>query len=146
MKYLALATAAVAVAGLAACSHSATPAASASHQALPAPISCSQQYATWEHGKGSGIIAALNAVSLADTMGGTTALTAALEKAKPAVARGARYPLPACADPIGYWNVVLMHVNAAVASLGSPSSVRAAMKDVPRITQSLTTELKHIPQ
>jgi hypothetical protein len=143
MKHLALAAAGAAVAGLAACSHSAAPtAASASHRAVTPPVSCSQQYATWEHGHGKGLIAALNAVSSAGTAGDTHALAVALKKAEPAVTRGASHPLPACADPRGYWDVLLMHVNAAVASRASASSVRAAMKDVPSIEAKLIAELK----
>jgi hypothetical protein len=111
---------------------------------MAAPVSCGQQYATWEHGNGKGLIAALNAVSSAVTVGNAYALTAALKKAEPAITRGARYPLPACADPRGYWDVLLMHVNAAAASKGSASNTRAAMKDVPKITQNLTNELKQI--
>ena len=143
MKYLALAAAGAAVVGLAACSHSAAPtAASASHRAVTPPVSCSQQYATWKHGHGKGLIAALSAVSSAGTAGDNHALAAALKKAEPAVATGARHPLPACADPRGYWDVLLMHVNAAVASKNSASSVRAAMKDVPKLEDRLITELK----
>ena len=144
MKRIALAAAGAAVVGLAACSHAAAPtAASASHRTVTAaPVSCSQQYATWEHGQGKGLIAALNAVSSAGTAGDTQVLTAALKKAGPAVARGARHPVPACADPRGYWSVLLMHVNAAVASRGSASSVRAAMTDVPKIEHKLIAELK----
>jgi hypothetical protein len=37
-----------------------------------------------------------------------------------------------------------MHVNAAVASRHSPSSVRAAMKGVPKIERELTTEVKSV--
>ena len=68
-------------------------------------------------------------------------LTIALKKEKPAVARAARHPIPACADPRGYWNVLLMHVNAAAAGKGPESSLRAAMKDVPVIHHMLLTEI-----
>jgi hypothetical protein len=68
-------------------------------------------------------------------------LTAVLKKAEPAVARAARYPMPACADPKGYWEPLLMHINAAAASTGSASSLRAAMKGVPMITRELVAEL-----
>ncbi len=87
-------------------------------------------------------MAALHAVSVASTAGQTRALTVVLKKAKPAVARAARYPVPACADPRGYWSVLLMHVNAAVASSGSASTVRAAMNDVPKIENELTAEIR----
>jgi hypothetical protein len=107
------------------------------------PVSCGQQYRAWEQGPGKGLIAAIHAVSVAaGTAGDPQVLTVALTKAGPAVARGARHPVPACADPRGYWDVLLMHVNAAVASKASASSVRAAMQDVPRLENELTAELK----
>ena len=91
-------------------------------------------------------MSALNAVSSAATAGDAQVLTAALEQARPAVARAARHPIPACADPRGYWSVLLMHVNAAVASKGSAASVRAAMQNVPKIQHKLTTEVKQTAQ
>ena len=145
MKRIALAATGAAVIGLAACSHSAAPtapvAAPASHGPVSVPVSCSQQYQAWEHGPGKGLIAAIHAVSVAGTAGDPQVLTAALEKAQPAVARGASHPVPACADPRGYWNVLLMHVNAAVSGHPSAPSVRAALKDVPAIEHALTAEL-----
>jgi hypothetical protein len=69
-------------------------------------------------------------------------LTAVLKKTEPAVTRAARYPMPACADPQGYWEVLLMHVNAAAASTGSASTLRAAMMGVPTITREFLAELK----
>jgi hypothetical protein len=39
-----------------------------------------------------------------------------------------------------------MHVNAAVASKGSASSARAALKDVPRIENELTAEIQAAAQ
>jgi hypothetical protein len=149
MKGLALAAAGAAVIGLTACSHNTGPsAAPASHgSGTPiAPVSCGQQYRTWKHGQGKGLMSALGAVSTAATAGDAQVLTAALQQAKPAVARAARHPIPACADPRGYWSVLLMHVNAAVASKGSASSVRAAMQDVPKIQHKLTTEVKQTAQ
>src|SRR5215470_10651220 len=147
MKRIVLAAAAAAVVGMAACSHSAAPATPAAPAAAPAshgpasvPVSCGQQYRAWEHGPGKGLIDAIHAVSVAGTVGDPQVLTVALEKARPAVASGARHPVPACADPRGYWNVLLMHVNAAVASKASASSVRAAMQDVPKIENQLTAE------
>jgi len=141
VKRIVLIASGAALAGLAACSSSAAPAAAPGN--APVPVSCAQRYQAWEHGQGTGVIAALQAVSVADTAGSAKILTAALAKAKPTVARATRYPVPACADPRGYWNVLLMHVGAAVASAGSsPSSARAAMKDVPRIENELTAELK----
>ena len=140
---LIVAGAAAAVAGLTACSHSAAPtAAAAGSPSVRVPVSCGQQYSTWAHGQGKGAVAALDAVSSAETAGDTTVLTAALKKNSPAISRAARHPVPACADPAGYWGVLMMHVSAAAASTGSASSVRAAVKGVPKIEHQLTAEFK----
>jgi len=139
-----------AAAGLTACSTTATPAApaapaaAASHPSVRVPVSCSQQYSTWDHGQGRGLIAALHAVSSAGTAGDTPVLAATLKTAGPAVARATRHPVPACADPRGYWDVLLRHVTAAAANTGSASSMRAAMKGVPEIEHQLTAELKQL--
>ena len=149
MKRITLAAASVAAVGLTACSNAAAPAAApASHgttSVTRTPVSCSQQYHTWTHGQGKGLIAALHGVSVAGTAGDSQALTVALKKAGPVVAKATHHPIPACADPRGYWAVLLMHVNAAVASRHSPSSIRAAMKGVPRIEHELTVEVKSMP-
>jgi hypothetical protein len=139
LKRIALAVAGAAVIGLTACSGGAPAAAPGN---APVPVSCGQQYQAWEHGQGAGLITALHTVSVASTAGNLKVLTVALEKARPAVAKAGRYPVPACADPRGYWSVLLMHVNAAVASEGSASSVRAAIKDVPKIENELTAEIQ----
>jgi hypothetical protein len=151
MKALAIAAAGAAVIGLTACSHSATPkAGSVSHGTgagtAVAPVSCSQQYRAWTHGEGSGVMDALNAVTSAATAGNARALTAALHQARPAVAKAAKHPIPACADPSGYWNVLLMHVNAAVSSKASASNVHAALQEVPKIHNQLVDEVKQIAQ
>ena len=144
MKRIVFIAAGAAVAGLAACSSTATPttAAPASNGSARVPVSCTKQYTTWMHGQGKGLIATLDAVSSAGTARDAHVLTATLKKAKPAVDRAARHPVPACADPRGYWDVLLMHVNAAAATKTSASTVRAAMKGVPEIERQLTAELK----
>jgi len=151
LKRIILAAVGAAVAGLTACSSAAAPAApgaasaaSASHGSVRVPVSCSQQYNTWEQGQGKGLVAALNAVSSAETVGDTQALMATLDKSKPAIATAARHPMPACADPRGYWDVLLMHVSAAAATKSSASSVQAAMQGVPELEHQLTAELKQL--
>ena len=89
---------------------------------------------------------ALKAVTSAASARDARVLAAALHQATPAVAKAAQHPIPACADPSGYWNVLLMHVNAAVASKASVSNVRAAMQDVPKIHNKLVDEVKKIAQ
>jgi hypothetical protein len=142
LKRIVFAAAGAAVVGLTACSGGGAPAAAPGN--APVPVGCAQQYQAWEHGRGTGLVAALHAVSVASTAGNAKVLTATLNKARPAVARAARYPVPACADPRGYWSVLLMHVNAAVGSKGSASSTRAALKGVPAIEKELTAELRAI--
>ena len=149
MKRIILAAAVVAVAGLTACGgKAAAPTAGpASHKnVVRVPVSCSQRYDTWTHGQGKGLIVALDAVSTAETAGDTQALTATLKRTRSVVSWAARHPVPACADPMGYWDVLLMHVTAAGSNTGSASSVHAAMKGVPKIDHQLTAELKQTAQ
>jgi hypothetical protein len=144
LKRIILAATVATVAGLTACGNAAAPtAAPASHKSVVrVPVSCSQRYNTWTHGQGKGLIAALDAVSSAETAGNTQVLAATLRKTRSAVSWAAHHPVPACADPMGYWDVLLMHVTAAAANTGSASNVRAAMKGVPKIEHQLTAELK----
>lgn len=160
MKPFALAvSAAGAVVALTACSHS--PAASlapsgssnvsssaaspsaASHSA--APVDCPAQYDAWRHGPAKKAIAAIHAVDSASKAKSASARTAAVKKAGPAVVKAARYPIPACADPQGYWTALLMHVNAAAGSVGSASgraSVALALKGISTLDRRLSAELK----
>jgi hypothetical protein len=143
LKRIILAATVAAVAGLTACGSAATPAAApGSHQTVRVPVSCTQRYNTWIHGQGKGLIAALDAVSSAETAGNVHVLTATLNRTKSAISWAARHPVPACADPAGYWNVLLMHVTAAADNTHSAPSVRAAMKNVPEVEHQLTAELK----
>ena len=139
MKRIVLAVASAALVGLTACSGGGAPGAVLGN--APVPVSCSQKYQTWAHGQGAGLVTTIHEFSVAVATGDSQALTVALRKAKPTVVRASRYPVPACADPRGYWSVLLMHVNAAVGGNQSASSVHAALKDVPAIEQELTAEL-----
>ena len=142
MKRIIAVVAVAAAAGLTACTHAAAPvAAPAGQQSVRVPVSCSQQYSTWTHGQGKGLIATLDALSSAARAGDTQVLTAKLKTTKSAISLAARHPVPACADPRGYWDVLLRHVSAA-ANTSSASSMQAAMKGVPEIDRQLTVELK----
>jgi hypothetical protein len=152
MKRIALAAGAAiaALAGLAACTHAAAPGSvhpgqrPSGQRAAALPLTCAQQYSAWVNAGGKGVLAALHAVSVAQTAGNAQALTVALREARPAVAQAALHPVPACADRRGYWTVLLMHVNAAADGAGSASSARAALTGVPAIEQELTAELKSV--
>ena len=148
MKRIILIVASAAVAaGLTACSggsggpSAADPA--ASHKTVVrVPASCGEQYSAWARGHGKGLVATVDAVSSAATAANPHALKSALKKARLATASAARHPMPGCADPRGYWYVLLMHVNAAAAKGTSASGRRAALTGVTHIQHELTTELK----
>lgn len=145
MKRIILILAGAAVAGLTGCSSTAGPAAAPAGNAgvVHVPVSCSQQYQTWTHGQGRGVITALDAISSAETAGDVRVLTVTLNRAKPAISSAGRYPVPSCADPRGYWYPLLMHVTAA-ANTRSASTVHAALQGVPEIVHELTVELKAV--
>lgn len=149
MKPLALlATAAAAVAGLAACSHAAAP--SAAHVSRKTVVhaavlvNCPREYDTWKQGPAGKLTGTLDSVTEANVAGNMAALAAALKKAGPAVTAAARYPMPACADPKGYWIALMMHVNAAASLHAAPgsASVRLALKGVGKLEHELSAELK----
>lgn len=138
-----------AVLGLTACSGATGPRAASAGRDTGAPVvpvSCGQQYRSWTSGEGKGLMSAFDAVSSAATAGDRQALHRALRHAGPAVARAAHHPIPACADPRGYWSVLLMHVNAAVTGKDSARSVREAMRDVPKIHGQLKVEVEQTAQ
>jgi hypothetical protein len=158
MKPTALAAAAAgALVTLTACSHSAATSAApasgatATHSAVThsatqsaAPVNCPRKYDAWMRGPAKKLVATLNAVGSPSTGQDRTAQTAALKKAKLAVASAARNPIPSCADPKGYWTALLMHVNAAAGSANSASgraSITLALKGVPELESELSAEL-----
>lgn len=159
MKSLPLAAAAAgALVALSACSsHSAaTPAGAAASpsaavhsaatpSASAAPVNCPQTYAAWRHGHAKKFVSAIDAVDSASRTQDSAELSAALKKARSAVAKAARYPMPACADPRGYWTALLMHVNAAAGSAHSASgraSIAVALKGIATLQHELGAELK----
>ncbi|HUK72000.1 MAG TPA: hypothetical protein VLW50_25070 [Streptosporangiaceae bacterium] len=156
MKPFALAAAAGAIVALAACSNSAATSAGPSRNATgttsaagrpAALVSCPRQYDAWRRGPAKKLVAALQTLDTAGATGDSAVPTTALKKAAPTIASAARYPIPACADPKGYWTALLMHVNAAAGSAASPSgraSVTLALKGVPKLEEELSAELKRI--
>jgi hypothetical protein len=158
MKRLAFLAAGAVLAGLTACTSSAPsaapvsgPTATSSSAATSSPAatssaasaSCRQQYNAWKHGRGEGLVAAVSAVGSTAQAGDIQALRAVLKKTRPALTSAARYPMPTCVDPKGYWAALLMHVNAAAASKASTATLTAAMKGVPTLVRELNAELQH---
>jgi hypothetical protein len=153
-RRLALAVAGAALTGLTACTSSAPTASPAGSTSSTSPAgsavanspsavtaNCRQQYDAWKQGPGKGVVAALDSVGAAEAAGDIHALKALLKETKPALASASRHPLPACADPMGYWTVLMMHVNAAE-STGSAAALTAAMEGVPTLVSKLNAELK----
>ena len=148
MRPLALCAVTGALVALAACSHPAATATGVKHVTVTHSavlVNCPQEYDAWKHGPANFLLSELNTLDSASTTQDMPALTAALKKVRPAVLGAVRYPIPACADPKGYWTALLMHVNAAAANVGSASgaaSIKKALKGMSAIEHELRTELK----
>lgn len=61
---------------------------------------------------GKKLVTALNAVQSASDSEDVPVLLAALKTAGAAAASSARYPMPSCADPHGYWGAMLARIRA----------------------------------
>lgn len=159
MKPLALLAAVGAVAILAACSQTSRTSATQTSPAKqtspanvtrpPALVNCPQLYDNWKNGAAKKTIAAVNAVASAISANDISAEIAAVKKAAPAVDTAASHPIPACADPKGYWDALLLHVNAAVGSVKSATgraSIMVALKGVPQLEHELSAEVKRTAQ
>lgn len=130
----------------------AAPPAPARAAATSAPRTCAQQYAVWKKGpavapgkKLTAAIAAFQSVGATDDIPETLK---AIEAAGTEAARLAQYPMPACADPHGYWTAMLIRVKAAGDNAGSSSGVagllatEAPLQAVSGLETKLDAELK----
>jgi hypothetical protein len=116
------------------------------------PLTCKQQYDAWKtgptHAHGMQLDADLSKVSAAGNAEDITALTSALKTAGADATTLEQYPMPACADPGGYWAQMLARIKAAGDNAGSASGLggillaEAPLKQVPGLEQKLTAELK----
>ena len=128
------------------------PATAAAHAAAAPRPSCTQQYTAWQHGParatGKKLGNALTAVQDASGNSDLPALTSALETAGADAAAARPYPMPACADPAGYWGQMLAHIRAAGDNAGTASGLSALilaevpLKAVPGLEAKLGAELK----
>jgi hypothetical protein len=115
------------------------------------PRSCLQQYRSWNagsaHAAGENLVAALNGVEAANAALDNSTTNAALKHAGTAAAALARYPIPECADPRGYWRAVLVQIQTAARSAstsGQGALVAAAvvLHNMPALDLKLADELK----
>jgi ABC-type glycerol-3-phosphate transport system substrate-binding protein len=149
VKSLALLATVAGIAVVAACSQTSQ---TSAPQASPGtithfagPVNCHQSYDAWARGPAKEVIVALNEVGSVGGVGDIRVQTAALKKAGPALVTAGSYPIPACADPKGYWNALLMHVSAAANSVKSADGaapITAALKGVPQLERKLSAELR----
>jgi hypothetical protein len=117
-----------------------------------APQTCAQQYTTWENGAGTAESAAMraegNALRAAGKANNIKAVDTALERMGSYAAADETHPMPACADPAGFWPQVL----SAMRTAGDNASVtpgraglviaEAPLKPVAGIEVKLNAELE----
>ena len=133
---------------------SAAPAGSGGGVAASAPPSpsCMQQYRVWSSGPaqeaGENLTAALNILQAASSASDIGATSAALKHAGVAARTLAQSPIPACADPGGYWRAVLVGIQDAADNAGTSQGQEAltaagvALKRMPVLERKLAAELR----
>jgi hypothetical protein len=113
--------------------------------------SCLLQYRLWNsgpaHAAGENLVAALNTLQAATSASDIPTTAAALKRAGTAARTLARYPIPVCADPKGYWHAVIVRIRAAAdgaaASNGQTLTIaETALKQMPTLERKLATELQ----
>ena len=119
--------------------------------APPSP-SCLQQYRLWSsgpaHAAGENLTAALNILQAASSASDIGATSAALKRAGVAARTLAQSPIPACADPRGYWRTVLVRIQDAADNAGTSQGqgaltiAQGVMKQMPELERKLATELQ----
>ena len=119
--------------------------AAATHSAAAAP-SCEQQYKAWKNG--TKLKAESKALQAAGDTEDIPALLSALKAVGKTAARLEAYPVPACADPHGYWNKILARIKAAGDNAGADTGLtglllaEAPLKAVQGLEKKLDAELK----
>lgn len=119
--------------------------------AAPSP-SCLQQYRLWSsgpaHAAGENLTAALNILQAASSASDISATSAALKRAGVAARTLAQSPIPACADPRGYWRAVLVGIQDAADNAGTSqgqetlTAAEVALQRMPTLERKLATELR----
>ena len=120
-------------------------------RAAAGPLTCAQQYTAWKNGPANADGKQLEAAAASLSADGKTedipAMDADLKTLGTDAARLEAYPMPACADPAGYWEQYLGQMKAAGDNAGTATGLgglilaEAPLKQVPAIQSKLTTEL-----
>jgi hypothetical protein len=113
---------------------------------------CLVQYRLWAsgpaHAAGDSLTAALNNLAAASAASDIATTSASLKHAGTAAKALEHYPIPACADPKGYWHAVLLRIEAAADSAGTSTGqgtltiAQGVMKQMPELERKLATELQ----
>lgn len=87
--------------------------------------SAHERYKTWQHGSAKAlagqILPALRNVEAAGQLEDIPELNSAFKRAGHIAGELTAYPMPACADPKGYWAKMLGHLQAAGDNAGTSS-------------------------
>jgi hypothetical protein len=123
----------------------------ATPSARTAMQTCKQQYDAWKTGpartRADSIEADLNKVQSAANAEDVPRLNSALKAAGRDAAALDAYPMPACADPKGYWAQILGYVQAAGDNAGTSSGLSglilamAPLQKIQGVQAKLTAEL-----
>jgi hypothetical protein len=138
--------AALAVAALAGCGSGASsaPAVTPSSNVTAATLACKQLYLGWKNGPAQAaatqFVAAQKALQTVGSTKDLPAIAAAVETEGRAAASLAQDPVPACADPHGYFATLLSRVQAAAASAGTAQGLSALVQAMAPLTQAPTLE------
>lgn len=116
------------------------------------PLTCQQQYDNWRNGPAKGVGQGLKGDGAALTKAGNSedipAINAALKKLGDDAAALEAYPMPACADPHGYYPQMLADFKAAGDNAGTSSGLGGLMlamepaKKAETLSSNIDAELK----
>lgn len=117
------------------------------------PVSCRQQYETWQHGPASAQVSqlapTLRTVQVAGDSGDVSGMATAMRKLMPAAVVLAGDPVPGCADPAGLYTEYVTRIYAAGddarSATGLSGLLRAAapLKGLKTIESRLTAEVNY---
>jgi hypothetical protein len=128
-------------------SHPATTAASSSPPASTAAgttAACAQQYHAWQHGPAHSAIlkfeAAQQVLAKDSSSGQPTLIAAAVNILGQQAAALARFPVPPCADPHGYFATLLRQVTAVTGEVGPDATLAVLQQAVSQLGSVFSLE------
>jgi hypothetical protein len=134
------------------CSSIAKPTATATKLAATTTLACKEQYLAWRSGPARNPLnqftAAQNNLAAVGSTKNLQEITAAVENEGQAASKLAAYPVPACADPHGYFAALLAQVRAAASNAATANGLSALVQaieplnQVPALESDFTTEIK----